>query len=88
MWKRMGALLWLSVACTLASVQAARAGGCYCGAVSYEANACDAQSCFPSCQQQTRVCYKLCWENVQEQRWHTYCKPVRKPSPRPSARPS
>jgi len=74
---RMGALLWLSVICTLASVQSTRASGPFCGAGSYGSNpCCDAQSCYPSCQQQNRICYKLVWDTVTEKRWHTCYKPV------------
>ena len=51
--------------------------GPYCGAVSYGSNpCCDAQSCYPSCQQQNRVCYKLVWDTVTEKRWHTCYKPL------------
>ena len=71
--------LWLSVVCSLAAVHSVNASGPYCGCVNFSASpCCDAQSCFPACQQQSRICYKLVCENVQEKRWHTCYKTVQK----------
>ena len=76
---RIGALVWLSVVVSLAAVHSASAIGPYCGCANYSASpSCDAQSCFPACQQQSRVRYQLVWENVQEKRWHTCYKTVQK----------
>ena len=72
---RMGAPLVVAMVSLLAAVQSATAS--HCGAARFGSNpCCDAQSCFPACQQQSRVCYKLVWDTVQEKRWHTCYKTV------------
>jgi len=53
---------------------AQQAAASHCGAESYGCSpqpSCDAQCCFPACQQQCKTCYKLVYDTVLEKRWHT-----------------
>ena len=53
---------------------AGSASASHCGADCYGCTAqptCDAQCCFPAQCQQTKVVYKLVWDNCLEKRWHT-----------------
>ena len=74
---RKGAPLLIALVALLGAAQAASAS--HCGAVGYDScseGCSDAQSCFPACQQQSRVCYKLVYDTVMEKRWHTCYKTV------------
>ncbi len=69
---RKGAPLLLALAALLSGVQVASAQHCGAGRFSIFRNAnCDAQSCYSSCQQQNRVCFKLVYDTVEEKRFHT-----------------
>jgi len=71
---RIGAPLVIVVASLWANVATAQ----HCGAVRYSCctPCCDAQCCFGAAQQNSRVCYKLVYDTVQEKRWHTCYKTV------------
>jgi len=72
---RLGAPLAALLVGLLGAFQCASAA--HFGAADYDGCSqpcCDAQSCFPACQQQVKTCYKLVWENETEKRWHTTYK--------------
>lgn len=74
---RKEAPLLFALVALLSGVQAASAS--HCGAFRFSrcSNACsDAQTCYSTCQQQNRVCYKLVYDTVMEKRWHTCYKTV------------
>src|SRR5947207_2344275 len=74
---RKGAPLVIALAALFGMVQLASASECGAARFSIFRNAnCDAQCCYPSCQQQNRVCYKLVYDTVLEKRWHTCYKTV------------
>ena len=67
---RKGAPLLFALAALLGAAQAASASHCGFFGFSSCSDACsDAQSCYSSCQQQNRVCYKLVYDTVEEKRW-------------------
>ncbi len=75
---RKGAPLLFALAALLGLAQAASASTCGAARFSIFRKAnCDAQSCYSSCQQQNRVCYKLVYDTVEEKRWHTTYQTVR-----------
>jgi hypothetical protein len=74
---RLGVPLLAAMVGLLGASQYAAAA--FCGAAKYAScgePCCDAQCCFPACQQQTRTCYKLVYDTVLEKRWHTCCQTV------------
>src|SRR5205807_2051819 len=62
----------LAAAALFGGIRSAAAS--HCGADGYGCcpePCCDAQSCFPTCQQECKPSYKLVWDTVMEKRWHT-----------------
>ena len=74
---RKGVPLWVALVGLFAVAQHAAAS--HCGADRFSGcsqTSCDAQCCYPACQQQNRACYKLVYDDVVEKRWQTCYKTV------------
>ena len=97
---RKGATLLIAVAALLGAVQTASASHCGFFRFSSCSNGCsDAQSCYSSCQQQNRVCYKLAYDMAKRaergacahlfrRRSHRAYRPAALPRCRPRHRPA